>query len=233
MILSRLFLLTLLLSSFVFLPETLWSQEQNVRPGINQSYQQPDFQRWLSIFENPSREVYQRRHAILKALELKSGMKIADIGAGTGFFTQLFSQSVGPDGKVYAVDISREFIDNIERRARDSNLKNIQGVVNNPKSVSLPAESIDLAFICNTYHHFEYPLSTIQSIHNALRPGGTIVVIDFRRISGFSSPWVMGHVRTNKQSVVKEIESRGFKMMEDKELLHTNYFLRFYKAVIL
>ena len=120
MILSRLYPAVLFIGSFVFMPVTIWSQEQNVRPGINQSYQEPDFQQWRAVFESPGREVFDRRHAILDALELKPGMKVADIGAGTGLFTQLFAQSVGPEGKVYAVDISREFVENIERRARNS-----------------------------------------------------------------------------------------------------------------
>ncbi|MDX2503757.1 MAG: methyltransferase domain-containing protein [Gammaproteobacteria bacterium] len=229
MILSRLYLSVLLIASFIFMPVTIRSQEQNVRPGINQSYQTPDFQKWRAVFESPGREVFDRRHAILDVLQLKSGMKIADIGAGTGLFTQLFAQSVGPEGQVYAVDISRNFVENIERRARDNDLSNVQGVVNNAKSVNLPPESINLAFVCDTYHHFEYPLTTLQSIHNALRPGGTLVIIDFRRIPGFSSKWVMNHVRTDKQAVIEEIESKGFQMVEDNSLLQTNYFLRFLK----
>lgn len=225
----RFYLVAFLTGSLAFFPEIVQSQEQNVRPGVNQSYQDPDFQQWRAVFESPGREVFDRRHAIVDALKIKSGMKIADIGAGTGLFTQLFARSVGPEGQVYAVDISRNFVENIERRAHDNDLSNVQGVVNNAKSVNLPPESINLAFVCDTYHHFEYPLTTLQSIHNALRPGGTLVIIDFRRIPGFSSKWVMSHVRTGKQAVIEEIESRGFRLVEDNSLLQTNYFLRFLK----
>ena len=205
------------------------AEEQNVNPGINDYYQEPVFEQWQSIFESPGREVYDRREAILAALELKPGMNVADIGAGTGFYTLMFARQVAPGGKVYAVDISDEFVRNIERLASEQQLNNILGVVNHAKSVALPDTSIDLAFICDTYHHFEYPLTTMRSLHQAMRPGGTVIIIDFRKIEGRSSSWVMGHVRENKQAVIKEIEASGFQFVEENDLLSSNYFLKFRK----
>ena len=207
----------------------IWGQEQNVNPGINDYYQAPVFDDWLSIFESSGREVYEQRQSIVDALDLKPGMDVADIGAGTGFYSLLFARQVAPEGKIYAVDISDEFVKNIERRANEQQLKNIIGVVNNPREVTLSDNSIDLAFICDTYHHFEYPITTMKSIHKALRPGGEVIIIDFRKVSGFSSSWVMGHVRLNKQAVIKEIESTGFKFVAENKLLMTNYFLKFRK----
>lgn len=221
--------LTFLLYSLLLLPVTAWCEEQNVRPGINQSYKNPDFNYWLSIFETPGREIFDRRQAIVQSLKLTPGMSVADIGSGTGLFTVLFAQEVGQGGKVYAVDISAEFITKTIHRVHEAGMKNVAGIVNDPKAINLPANSIDVAFICDTYHHFEYPLSTMQSVYQALRPGGIVVIIDFKRIQGFSSPWVMGHVRADKHSVIQEVESRGFKFMEEKPLLQSNYFLRFVK----
>jgi len=218
-----------LLVLILIFPIVLCAEEQNVRPGINQYYMDPDFERWQSIFESEGREVYDRRIAILNTLNLKAGHSIADIGAGTGLFSLLFSNAVGPNGKVYAVDISQEFVKNIQRRARENNLDNLIGVVNDQKNTKLAKDSIDIAFICDTYHHFEYPQSTMQSIHQALRPGGQVIIIDFRKQAGFSSSWVMGHVRANKETVIKEIEAQGFKFIEDKKILHSNYYLRFKK----
>lgn len=229
MLLFRLVLLKLLLSVLVLLPVTGWSQEENVRPGINQYYQNPDFNHWLTIFENPRREIFAQRHAIVQSLGLNPGMSIADIGSGTGLFTVMFAREVGPKGSVYAVDIAEEFVQKTLVRVHDNDMSNVQGIVNEPKSVNLPANSIDVAFICDTYHHFEYPLTTMQSIHDALKPGGKLVVIDFKRIPKFSTPWVMGHVRADKQSVIEEIESKGFKFTEEVPLLQRNYFLRFTK----
>jgi predicted methyltransferase len=206
------------------------AQEQSVRPGINRHFVEPDWQRWVNTFERPGREVYDRRHAIVAACNVRPGMDIADIGAGTGLFTRLFAPGVEPGGTVYAIDISRPFIDNILRTSREQGLNNVKGIVNTPYAVGLPADSIDLAFITDTYHHFEYPRETMASIRQALREDGRVIIIDFRRIPRFSSPWVMQHVRINQAQVIKELEVYGFRLVANKPLLRTNYFLEFVKA---
>jgi predicted methyltransferase len=203
------------------------SAEQNVRPGINRHYQDPDWQQWVNMFERPGREVYDRRHAIVDATGIRPGMAVADIGAGTGLFTRLFAQRVGPAGKVYAVDISQSFIDNIMRTARQQGYENVEGVVNNHKQVLLAPASVDLAFLVDTYHHFEYPASMLSSIHRSLKAGGRLVVIDFRRDPQRSSSWVIGHVRAGKDVVIDEITKAGFRLIDDKPLLRTNYYLVF------
>jgi len=208
----------------------LQAEEQSVRPGINSYYMDPDWQQWVGRFETPGREVYDRRLDILKASAVSPGMDVADIGAGTGLFTRLFSPLVGAQGKVYAVDISRSFIENILRDSRKKGLMNIEGVVNSPTDVMLNAQSIDLAFTVDTYHHFEYPKNMLASIHKALRSGGRLIVIDFIKQPGKSSGWVMGHVRANKQKVIEEISSAGFVLKDDKSLLRVNYFLEFRKG---
>src|SRR5919206_3772426 len=85
-------------------------QEQSVRPGINKPFENPDVKEFVGKFEVESREVYARRKEIVAACKLKPGMVVADIGAGTGLFTRLFASAVGPEGKVYAVDIAPKFI---------------------------------------------------------------------------------------------------------------------------
>jgi ubiquinone/menaquinone biosynthesis C-methylase UbiE len=156
-------------------------------------------------------------------------MKVADIGAGTGRFTLLFSRAVGQKGRVYAVDISRTFLDNLERRAKSDGFTNVTTVVNNQTDTRLSTGSIQLAFICDTYHHFEQPRAMLASIHRALKPGGSLVVIDFERIEGTSSPWVLDHVRAEKKLIIQEIEAAGFRLTADKKLLKENFFLRFTK----
>ena len=218
------FLMSCLLISFS------GAEEQNVNPGINEYYYDAEFDNWVSIFESPGREVYDKRHTIVNALSIKTGMAIADIGAGTGFYTYLFAQEVGASGKVYAVDISENFIKNILIRARQKKLENIKGIINSQKSTKLEPDSIDLAFICDTYHHFEYPQSMLASIHQALRAGGELVIIDFRKQPGVSSGWVMSHVRANEKDVIREVEIAGFNLADKSELLHENFFLKFSKA---
>ena len=203
------------------------AEQQSVRPGINRYYQNPDWQQWVNTFERPGREVYDRRHMIVDATGVRPGMSVADIGAGTGLFTRLFAQRVGPEGQVFAVDISRPFIENILRSTRELGLNNVTGIVNSDKDAMLPPASIDLAFLVDTYHHFEYPESMVSSIHRSLKSNGRLVVIDFRRDPRTSSRWVLGHVRAGKDVVIDEVTRAGFRLIDDKPMLRTNYYLVF------
>ncbi len=218
-------LLFLLISSALLFPAQ--AREQNAYPGINLPFENPDFEEWVQRFEREGREIYDRRHEIVDSLDLKPGTVIADIGAGTGLFTKLFSPKVGVNGKVYAVDISKVFVDNIRRLSREMGLDNVEAVLNTPDDVKLPYAAVDIAFICDTYHHFEYPQTTLASIHRSLRLGGELIVIDYRKLKGTSSNWVMSHVRADKAAVIKEIEAAGFEFIEEEDILRTNYFLRF------
>lgn len=208
---------------------SLLAEEQNVSPGINNYYYDAEFEHWVSVFERPGREVYDRRHDIINALQLEQGMTVADLGAGTGFYTHLFAKRVGSTGKVYAVDISENFIQNILRIAKAQDLNNVEGIVNDQQNTNLPADSVDLVFICDTYHHFEFPQTMLTSIHQALRPGGQLVIIDFRKQPGVSTGWVMSHVRANEAAVIREAETAGFELIEKSRLLADNFFLIFTK----
>jgi predicted methyltransferase len=200
---------------------------QGADPAINRPFHDPDFDYWLGVFERDGREVYDRRGEIVEAVELRQGMIVADIGAGTGLFTRLFASAVGETGRVFAVDVSRSFVENIRRRAEADGLQNVEGVVSTQTDVSLPPGIVDLAFLCDTYHHFEQPTVTLRSIHAALRPGGQLVIVDFRRVAGESPDWVMGHVRAGKDAVIREVEAAGFRFIEERGFLRQNYFLRF------
>jgi predicted methyltransferase len=156
-------------------------------------------------------------------------MVVADIGAGTGFYTFLFAHKVGASGKVYAVDISDNFINNILRIGSEQGLNNIEGIINSQKSTKLNPDTLDLAFICDTYHHFEYPQAIMASIYQALRPEGRLVIIDYRKKASISSSWVMSHVRPNEKTVIKEAEAAGFSLVAQQDFLKSNYFLTFEK----
>lgn len=202
-------------------------RETSVRPGINAPFEAPDVGRWIEAFESEGREIWERREAIVAALGLKPGMAVADIGAGTGFFVRLFAREVGAEGRVYAVDIAREFVAAILRRSEQDGQGQILGIVNPPDRTGLPPASLDLVFSSDTYHHFEYPASMLASIRQALRPGGRLVVVDFERIPGVSSPWILAHVRADKATVIREVEAAGFRLLDEVPLLRQNYMLRF------
>ncbi len=211
---------------------TLCSQAQDtsVNPGINDSFQDPNPKSFVERFEKEGREVYDNREAIVKKVGLKPGMVVADVGAGTGLFTRLLAPGVGPEGKVYAVDIAKTFVNHTVMSARARGLKQVEGIVCDPDDVKLPAGSVDVVFICDTYHHFEFPQKTMRSILKALKPDGRIYLLDFERIEGVSSDWILGHVRAGKDVVIGEIESVGFELEESFDLFEENYFVKFRKA---
>lgn len=208
------------------------AQEKSVNPGINDPFKNPDVEKFTKTFEGESRELFVHREKVVKAIGLKSGMIVADIGAGTGLYTRLFAKEVGPEGQIFAVDISAKFLEQIQKTSREAQLKNVTPVLCNSDSVDLPPNSIDLAYICDTYHHFEFPERTMLSLYRALKPGGTLVLIDFHRIPGKSSEWILKHVRAGQEVFEKEILSCGFKKTNEiKDILKENYFVIFTKQV--
>ena len=98
-------------------------------------------------------------------------------------------------------------------------------------SCQLPENSIDVVFLCDTYHHFEYPLKTMQSIRRALKPDGRVYLLDFERIEGVSSDWILGHVRAGREVFQAEIEEAGFELEKEFDLFEENYFLKFRKKM--
>jgi predicted methyltransferase len=209
---------------------SLHAQEKSVNPEINKSFQNPSVTDFEERFEKEGREVYDQRQAVIKELGLKPGMAVADIGAGTGLYTRLIAPAVGKQGKVYAVDIAKSFVEHSVKSAKDQGWDNVEGIVCASDDAKLPPASVDMVFICDTYHHFEFPSKTMASIRKALRPGGKLVVIDFERIEGKSREWLLKHVRAGKPEVTKEIEADGFELVEEVPMFEENYFLVFKAA---
>lgn len=208
-----------------------FGQEKSLRPGINDSFRSPDVSQFQQRFETESREVFKNRQEIVAASQIKPGMTVADIGAGTGLFTRLFAEAVGPEGRVVAVDISKAFLEHVERSSRKAGLKNVETQMGTMDSTGLQPETIDVAFICDTYHHFEFPLKTLASVQKALKPGGRLILIDFRRVPGESSDFVMGHVRAGEDVFVSEVIHSGFRKSRVAEgMLKENYFIEFTKS---
>ena len=147
--------------SCVLLAATAWAQAQTgqskIDPKINEAFKRPDVKAYIKRFEADDREVYARRHEIVAALGLKAGMAVADIGAGTGLFTRLMAEKVGPEGKVYAVDIAPEFLEHIAADAKKHRRKQIVTIHGNQETTRLPAEALDLVFLSDVYHHLEQP----------------------------------------------------------------------------
>jgi ubiquinone/menaquinone biosynthesis C-methylase UbiE len=199
--------------------------------GMNKKFTDPnaDVQKFVKQFENEGRDVYAKRREVARAVGLHAGDAVADIGAGTGLFTELFAAEVGSKGTVYAVDIGPVFVKYISRQAKRHGLDRIiKTVLNTQDSAELPAGSIDVAFLCDTYHHFEHPAKMLASIHRALRPGGRLVVVDFdlRKDSG---DFVKRRARAAKEVYFGEIAAAGFQPVATKSApkIKDNFYAEF------
>ena len=182
-------------------------------PTLNESFREPEVGRFVERFESESREVFARRREIVEALGLEPGMDVADVGAGTGLFAIPIAEAVGPEGVVFAVDIAPNFLRHIAGRAERANLVNVCTVLGTQTSTQLPPDSVDLVYVCDTYHHFEDPESSLGSIRRALRPGGRLVLVEFDRVEGTSSDFILEHVRASRDGFVAEIQRAGFELI--------------------
>jgi ubiquinone/menaquinone biosynthesis C-methylase UbiE len=204
----------------------------SVRPGVNDRYFEDGVERWTKTLEQERREVIAERDRIVAALELRPGLIVADIGAGTGPFIGPLSRGVGESGKLYAVDIVPSFLDHLRARASKAGLGNVEVVEATPTAVNLPDDSIDLMFMCDVYHHIEYPIVYARTLHRALRADGRLIIVEFDRIPGKTSEGMLKHVRQDQATLTRELAEAGF--VVEREItevpLDENYMLVFRKA---
>lgn len=132
---------------------------------------------WL---ERPERLKEERPDLVLAALELKPGMAVADIGAGTGYYSWRMAQRVGARGTVYAVDIQPEMLGMLERDMARRGVTNVKATLGTTADPRLPAEALDLVLLVDVYHEFEHPYEMLAAIVHALKPGGRLVFVEFR-----------------------------------------------------
>ena len=220
---------TFLLLALCAAPTSVWAAAAGADPEVNKNFTNPALKvnEWVSKFEIESREVYKFRKRIVRTAGLTRGDAIADIGAGTGLFTFLFADAVGSQGQVLAVDISKPFLEHLQKKAKVGGRRNIKVIEGGAESPNLPAGSVDRIFICDTYHHFEHPVPMLAAIARALKPGGQVILVDFKRQEGVSSEWTLKHVRAGEEQVVSEFKDAGFTVVRREDFLKDNYVLVF------
>ena len=203
--------------------------ESGAKPGINDRWMSTEIDPLVASLESESREIYVNRRLLAEVAGPRPGTDVADIGAGSGFMARELARLVGPTGTVYAVDINPVMMQHVALRAAADDITNLRTLVCTDRSVNLAHGSVDMVFICDTYHHFEYPASMLRTIHEALRPGGQIVVVDFRREPGVSREWIIGHVRAGQEVFIEEITAAGFELIQEHDMpaLEENSVLRF------
>src|SRR3989475_9399065 len=132
---------------------------------------------WL---ERPEREAEEKPDLLLEALKLKPGDVVADIGAGTGYYSWRMAKAVGESGLVYAVDIQQEMLDLLAKKMADRKITNVKGVLGTLTDPKLPANSVDVVLMVDVYHEFDHPFEMMEAMCKALKPGGRVVFVEFR-----------------------------------------------------
>ncbi len=178
---------------------------------------------WIKLFERPGRKNWQKPELVVKQLDIKPGQAIADIGAGSGYFTVLFSEAVGPEGKVYAIDIEQEYLDHIKDRAKTKKLENIVLKLVEPDDPELEQGSQDTVFFCNTWHYIEKRGAYLKKLHRAIKPGGKLAIIDFKMEKIPFGPAYEN--RLPKAQLIREAQLEGFKLWADYYFLPYQYFV--------
>jgi SAM-dependent methyltransferase len=237
--LLRLILIILvLLGSLFFEPTTkaiaatVYEQRQIHSPdGIGKYYMRREIAKvmghtgagWL---ERPSRETEEQPSKVVNLLNLQPDDVVADIGAGTGYLSFRIAPLL-PKGKVLAVDIQPEMLEIIELFKQEKNITNIEPILATLTNPNLPSASVDLALMVDAYHEFAYPQEVMQEIVKALKPGGRVVLVEYRG----ENPFIMIkklHKMTQKQ-VRQEMQAVGLVWRETKNLLPQQHLIVFKK----
>ena len=201
----------------------LWSQQKSV-PHRTQDRPLADR---VASQERPQRNALLQPDKVLQVLQLKNGDMVADIGAGTGYFTRRFARAVAPDGKVYAVDIAADVLEYQKERAKQENLTNIVTVVSLPGDPTLPKNSIDVAFFCDVIHHLENRVAYFRTLMPDLKPHGHMAIIDYPPDSPHR-PHPPDEL-VPKSQAISEAEQAGFKFVKEYSFLPDYYFVVFEK----
>lgn len=206
----------------VWLGQPAWPQHSGQHGRL------PNVTEYLDQLERPERDQYQKPAEVIHALGLKPGMVVADLGAGSGYFTRRFVEAVTEAGKVYAIDVEPEALqrvkDSIEHLHVPYTAEFILALPDNPK---LPFESVDLIFLCNVYHHLDDRPMYFAKVKSSLKPGGRIAIIDFYHDErsgelGFSKTHLVP-----RETVLAEMGKAGYRLLREHTFLPRQYFLEF------
>ncbi len=218
-------------SSFISYGQSLYTYKGGDPNGIDKWYMGRQIAQVMSHYgidwlERPEREFEENTSLLLKNLNLKPGMQIADIGAGSGYYSSLLSKRIG-NGRVFAVDVEPQMISYLNERIKQEELPNIITVLGTEKSVSLPASSMDMMLLVDVYHEFSFPYEMGLSMFNALKPNGKLVLVEFRAEDG-SVPIKEIHKMTELQAV-KELKMAGFHLEKNINNLPWQHCMVFVK----
>jgi ubiquinone/menaquinone biosynthesis C-methylase UbiE len=178
---------------------------------------------WL---EREGRAQQEKPEVVIQAMEIHEGMTVADIGAGTGFFTRRLARAVGPTGKVYAEDIQPQMLDLLKKDIEKEGIKNVVTVLGTDVDARLPAHGVDRVLLVDVYHEFQKPEPMLASIRESLTPGGTVILVEYR-LEGDTASHINIKHRMSVDQVLAEWNAAGFELANRIETLPAQHIFIF------
>lgn len=175
-------------------------------------------------YEGFGRDAWQKPHEVIALLDVGEGDRVADIGAGGGYFSFRLADAVGAGGRVYAVDVDDDMIDYLRARVAEEGRKNLEVIRGEFHDPLLPDGQIDLVFSCDTYHHLSQRSEYFARLRQDLAPGARVAILDFNGTTWFARSF--GHT-TPKQTIVDELAAAGYRLVADHDLIERQHFLVF------
>jgi ubiquinone/menaquinone biosynthesis C-methylase UbiE len=183
-----------------------------------------DVQHWVKVFDDPTRDAWQKPTEVVAKMAIKAGMTIADLGAGTGYFIPYLDKAVGSTGKVLALDVETNLVGYLQQRIAQEKLLSSEARLIALDSPQLNAESVDKILIVDTWHHIDHRLVYVSQLKKALKENGEIWVVDFE--PGTGGPGPRPEHRLSPQVVIQELQSAGLKTELIEESLPYQYIVR-------
>lgn len=192
-------------------------------------HQRPaDIPQYLEHLDRAERDTDQQPERVIGALSLQPGLSVADIGAGSGYFTRRFVQAVTEKGKVYAVDVEPDMLQYAKASiARMPIPATVEFVLARPDNPGLPPQSVDLIFLCNVYHHLNDRPAYFSNVRSALKPSGRIAIIDFYHDARSGDVGFPRKHLVPRETVIEEMAKAGLQLVREHTFLKRQYFLEF------
>ena len=183
-----------------------------------------DTSHWARSFESPARAKWQKPAEVVRVLHLKPGQTVVDIGAGTGYFTRRFARAVGTSGKAIGLDIEPGMVAYMKADAKKLKLSNYEARLAKPNDPELEPQSVDVVFFCDVLHHIDDRVAYLRQIEPALKPGGRVAVLDFKKSAPLGPPTTM---KIARQEMIAEFKEAGYRLVGEHHFLPYQYFLEF------
>lgn len=180
---------------------------------------------WAQVFESPERAKWQKPDAVVRALKLKPGQTVVDIGAGTGYFTRRFASAVGPSGAAIGIDIEPAMVDYMKADAKKLKLANYEARLGKADDPELAPRSADLIFFCDVLHHVDNRMTYFRKLKSALKRGGRVAVVDFKKETLPVGPPPADKI--SRAEMIAEFKDAGYQLVREHGFLPYQYFLEF------